>query len=483
MFAARPPSVDAPALRRAMGFRDVVLFFVTACVNLQWVATAAAAGPAAVTFWLAGFVAMAVPLGLCVIELASRHPGEGGVYLWTKRAFGDFSAFMTGWTYWTSNLPYFPGVLYFAAGNLLFVGGERMRGLSNEPVYFIAAAVVGLGFAAWLNLVGLDVGKWLTNVGGVARWIVAALLIAVGLLAWYRFGSASRFTWTTIRPGARVQDLIFWSTIAFALTGFEAASFMGDELREPRRNVPRAILIALPLVSLIYILGTVSVLVALPASETTALQGITAAVLSAGDRLGMPAIGPIAALLIAISVLGSVSAWLGSTARIPFVAGIDHYLPKSFAKVHPRWRTPHVALLTEARIAIVCVLLGQAGTSVRGAYDILVSMTVITFLIPFLFLFAAMFRLQREPAGPDVRRVPGGRPVAYLLSSVGFVTTAMAVVLSFVPPADEPLPMFAFVKLVVLTALTIGSGVVIYAVGKRRQQEEAARLELRRDFG
>jgi amino acid transporter len=97
-----------------------------------------------------------------------------------------------------------------------------------------------------------------------------------------------------------------------------------------------------------------------------------------------------------------------------------------------------VALLTEAIIAVVCVLLGQAGTSVRGAYNILVSMTVITFLIPFLFLFAAMFRLQREPAGPDVRRVPGGRPVAYLLSSVGFVTTSVAIVLSFVPTADEP---------------------------------------------
>jgi len=474
MSAGSHPSAAAPALRRTMGFRDVLLFFITACINLQWVATAAAAGPAAVTFWIAGFAAMAVPLGLCVIELASRYPGEGGLYLWTKRAFGDFSAFMTGWTYWTSNLPYFPGVLYFAAGNLLFLGGERLRGLSDEPVYYILASVVGLALATWLNLVGLNVGKWLNNIGGVARWAAAILLVTVGLLAWYRFGSASSFSWTALRPGARLQDLIFWSTIAFALTGFEAASFMGDEIREPRRSVPRAILIALPLVSLIYIAGTVSVLVALPASETSALQGIMAAMSSAGDRLGMPAIAPIAALLITISALGSVGAWLGSTARIPFVAGIDHYLPKSFAKVHPRWRTPHVALLTEAIIAVVCVLLGQAGTSVRGAYDVLVSMTVITFLIPFLFLFAAMFRLQREPAGPDVRRVPGGRPVACLLSSVGFLTTLVAIVLAFVPPADEPRPLFTFVKLVVLTALTVGSGAVIYAVGKRRQAAEAA---------
>ncbi|HXH28758.1 MAG TPA: APC family permease, partial [Candidatus Polarisedimenticolia bacterium] len=247
---------DHPKLRRSLGFWDVVMFLTTACINLQWVATAAAAGAVAVTFWIAAFATMAVPLGLCVIELSSRYPQEGGIYVWTKHAFGDGAAFMSGWTYWTSNLPYFPGVLYFAAANVLYCGGPGWRRLSDSAPYFVIASLLGLGLATWLNLVGLNIGKWLNNVGAVSRWLAALALLGMGALAWRRFGSATAFTPAALLPGVHLKDLIFWSTIAFALTGLEAASFMGEEIRDPRRTLPRAILLTAPLVSLIYVVGT-----------------------------------------------------------------------------------------------------------------------------------------------------------------------------------------------------------------------------------
>jgi amino acid transporter len=456
-------------LRRAMGFGDVVLFFITAGVNLQWVATAAAAGPVAVTFWVVALFTMTIPLGLSVIELSSRYPQEGGVYLWCKQAFGDFSGFIAGWSYWTSNLPYFPGVLYFAAANALFAFGDAGRALSDSVPYFLGASVVGLAFATVLNLVGLNVGKQLNNAGAVARWLAALGLVAMGVLAYTHSGSATEFTEETLIPRGGLKDLLFLSTIVFALTGLEAASFMGDEIREPRKTIPRAIYIAGPLVPLIYLVGTVSVLVALPAEEVSSMQAIMEAMSSAGERLGIPGVAPVAAILIAVSALGSVGAWLGATARIPFVAGIDRYLPKSFGNVHPKWRTPHVALLTEAGIAVLCVLAAQAGSTVRSAYDILVSMTIITFLIPFLFLYLSLIVLQREPAGPEVRRVPGGKPVAILVGSVGFAVTLVATVFSFLPPADEPNKVFYSVKLFVLTTLLLGVGAGLYGVGRRRQ--------------
>ena len=110
-----------------MGFGDVLLYFITAGVNLQWVAIASAAGPSSITVWFLAFLTMAIPLALSVVEMSSRYPQEGGMYVWSKRAFGDFAAFMTGWTYWMSNLPYFPGVLYFAALNALYIGGDGWR--------------------------------------------------------------------------------------------------------------------------------------------------------------------------------------------------------------------------------------------------------------------------------------------------------------------------------------------------------------------
>src|SRR5207237_5633168 len=117
-----------PRLHRALGSRDLLLFFVTAGTNLQWVATAAAGGAPAITMWLVGCATMALPLGLCVVSLASRHPDEGGLYVGTRIAFGDGAGFLTGWCYWMSNLPYFPAVLYFAAGNALSAGGPRWLG-------------------------------------------------------------------------------------------------------------------------------------------------------------------------------------------------------------------------------------------------------------------------------------------------------------------------------------------------------------------
>lgn len=471
-----PPSKAAPVagLRRAMGFRDVVLFFITAGVNLQWVATASAAGPSALTVWLIAFAAMAVPLAFAIVEMSSRYPQEGGMYVWSKRAFGDFAAFMTGWTYWMSNLPYFPGVLYFAAVNALYIGGADWRGLSVSQPYCIAAALLGLALGTAPNLFGLQFGKWLSNIGAYARWAATLGLILLGATAWIRLGPATEFTKASMTPGLGVKNLIFWSSIAFALTGLEAASFMGEEIRDARRTIPRALFTAVPLITLTYVLGTACVLVALPAERLSGLQGPIDAIDAAAGRLGLPAVTPIAAFLITLSALGSVGAWLASVARLPFVAGLDHYLPESFGRIHPRWRTPHVALLTLAATIVVCIFLAQARTSVRGAYDVLVSMTVICTLIPFLLLFASLIRLQREPAGPDVIRVPGGRPVAVLLGVIGFLTTAVSIVLSFFPADDEPHKALAVAKILGLTVLSTGSGVVVYAVGRWRRRRGTA---------
>ena len=139
-----------------------------------------------------------------------------------------------------------------------------------------------------------------------------------------------------------------------------------------------------------------------------------------------------------VNALGGVGGWFAATARLPFVAGIDRYLPEAFGRLHPQWRTPYVALLVQALIAGVFIFLGQAKTSVHGAYDALVSMGIIAYFIPFLFMFAAMIVLQREPAASDVIRVPGGRAAATALASVGFAVTAISIVLSCMPPDEEP---------------------------------------------
>jgi glutamate:GABA antiporter len=184
--------------------------------------------------------------------------------------------------------------------------------------------------------------------------------------------------------------------------------------------------------------------------------------------VGYPGVLPLAAFLIALSNIGAAGAYLAAVARLPFVAGLDRFLPKAFGSLHPRWKTPWVALLTQFVLGVVFIFLGQAGTSVKGAYDVLVSMGVITYFIPYLYLFAAMIKLQREPAGPDVIRVPGGSMMAKLVATIGFCTTALTIVLSLIPQPDEPNKPLAAFKVVGGCGVLLLIGVWIYVAGKRR---------------
>jgi amino acid transporter len=460
---------DRPA--RALGFRDLVLFYVVTGISLRWIATAAAAGPSSILFWLMAWAAFYVPLALSVLELSSRYPNEGGLYVWSKRAFGGFAGFISAWTYWTSNLPYFPAILYFAAANALFIGGPRWQVLAGSRLYFLVFALLGLAIPTVLNVVGLSLGKWLNNVGAFGMWLPVAIVIALGLVSWRRFGSATHFTAASLVPGTHLNDIIFWSTIFYAFGGCEAASFMGEEIKDARRNIPRALLAAGALVTLLYIVGTFFVLLALPSHEVSDLQGLIQALSVTAQRLGVAVLIPVGALLITLSNLGASGAYLAATARLPFVAGIDRYLPPAFASLHPRYKTPHVAIWAQSLAGTLFILLGQAGTSVRGAYQVLVSMGIIAYFIPYLFVFASLIALQSEAAGPDVVRIPGGKSAAIVLASVGLASTSLAIVLAVLPPADEPNKTLAVAKIIGLTVVLLGAGTIIYWKGKRRASE------------
>jgi amino acid transporter len=403
-----------------------------------------------------------------VLELSSRYPEEGGIYVWTKAAFGEFAGFMTGWLYWASNLVYFPGLLYFAAGNLLFVGGPSWLAHSNDPVYFVVFSLLGLALTLWVNVVGVEVGKILNNIGAWATWIPVALLVVMGFVAWSVFGSATTFTRETMSPVWDLKGLAFWSTLAFGFGGLESASLMGGEIRDPKRNIPRAILLAGAAVVAVYILGTLATLVALPAEDATGLQGIMQAIDRTAARIGLGGVSAVSALMITIGSIGGVGAWLAATSRLPFVAGIDRTLPAAFGKLHPKWGTPVFALCVQVGIAAVFTVLGQAGTSVKAAYDILVNMVIIAFFIPYALMYAAMIRVQWMPTGDDVRRVPGGRPVAVLLGALGFITVAVSIVLACVPPAGDPRPGLAVVKVVGSSLAMVALGVVLDVVGRRK---------------
>lgn len=465
-----------PRLKRALRFRDLTLLYIASALSVRWVATAAAAGPGTLLVWITALLGFYVPMAACVMELSSRYPQEGGLYVWTREAFGDFSGFIAAWMYWMSNLPYFPSILYFGAGSILFAAGARGHALSASPAYFMTFAIAWLAVITLINIVGLDAGKWLNNICSVGSWLSIVLLVALGFLFALRFGPATHFSVAAMIPHPSLRTAVFLSTVFFAFSGAETGSFMGDEIDNPRRTIPRALLASGLVLAVSYIAGTAALLVAMPPSQVSGVDGFIRGTEALCSRLGFPwLLVALMAILLAMNAIGGAASYLSTTSRLPFVAGIDRYLPPVFGRIHPRFRTPWVAIAAYGFAGTFMAFLGQAGTTVRGAYDVLVSMTIVTTFLPFLYLFSAMIRAQSRPAGPEVRRVPGGRPVAIALAVLGFSSTAFTIVLSVIPADEEPNKPLAVAKVLLSTLVLILGGVAMYAVALYKRRA-AARL-------
>jgi amino acid transporter len=465
-----------PALKRGIRFRDLALFYVVVSLSIRWTAMAAAAGPSIFVIWIAALLCFFIPLAACVMELSSRHPDEGGLYVWTREAFGDFSGFIAAWTYWMSNLPYFPGVLYFGAASALFAFGQRAHSLAANPLYYVVFSVVWLTVITLLNIRGVSVGKWLNNIGALGSLIPLSVLLILGALSYWRFGAATHITAASLVPHFSLGNAIFWSSVFFAFVGIEAGSAMGGEIQNPRRAIPWAILVGGAILTIGYIGGTAALVLALPSRAVEGPDGFVNGIHVLSAHLGLGWLLVPVALLVALNAVGSAAANLSSTSRLPFVAGIDHYLPAAFGSVHPRYRTPWVAIAVYGAAGMAFAFLGQAGTTVRGAYNVLISMAVIATFLPFLFLFASMIRLQSRPAGPEVRRVPGGKPVAIALASMGIVSTALTILLSVIPVGDEANKTMAVAKVVGGTVVLVGVGVAVFIGARLKARREAKAL-------
>ena len=458
-------------VRATMGMRDLVLFCVVTGISVRWIGTAGAAGPAAITIWLGAWLVFYLPLLAAVLELSSRFSdGDGGIYHWSQRVHGEWAGFMTGWTYWTCNLPYYPSILLFAAGAAAYLLSHDPVALAANPVYVVGFSVAAMWLATLLNMFGLRIGKWLHNLGAIGNWVPVLILFVLAFIAWSRHGSATTWTPAAFVPKANLREMIFWTSLVFALSGLEAAAFLRSEVQGFNRIFPRALILGGALVVTGYVLGTVAVLIILPAQQVSSLGGIMETVVAGTQRIGWSGLAPVVAALLVIANVGAVGAWLTASARLPFLAGIDRYLPERFGRIHPRWGTPHVAFLWQAVFATGFILLAQAGSTVAGAYQILISMSIISYFMPYLFTFVAVLRVQRLPAGPEVIRPPGGRVTAIVLASVGLTVTAASMLLACVPDAAEPNKPLAVAKVVGSMVLLVGIGQIVYMRGGRKRR-------------
>jgi glutamate:GABA antiporter len=420
---------NQPHLKRVLGRGDLVLLFVVAIFNLNVVPSIAANGGVTVWLWLISLLLFFWPQGIAVIELAHRYPGEGGVYLWAKEVFGDFHGFLSGWCYWTNNMLYVPTVMLYFVGVSVFVLGPGHQGLADNKAFALIASLALLIFLVVLNVVGLGVGKWVNNLGGIGTGIAAAALIGLGIVIWLRFGTT--VTAADFRIPANPRFVLnSFGVICFGLVGLELASVMGDEIRDPQRTLPGAVAWGGVLSGLLYIGATLTLLVAVSKDDISVLQGIVQAVSHMAQRVGMAWFVAPFALMLSISIAGIGSAWLGGSARIPFVAGLDSYMPAWMAKVHPRYGTPYAALIVHAAVSLLLIIMNFAGAGVQETFQKMLSLAVVLQLIPFLYIFGALLKLAFDHSAGKGRY---SRSTLVLAGASGLITTILGIALVFFP--------------------------------------------------
>ncbi len=422
--------VARPHLKRVLGRRDLVLLFVVAVFNLNVLPSIAANGGVTIWLWIISLTLFFWPQGIAVIELAHRYPGEGGVYLWAKEVFGDWHGFLSGWCYWTNNMMYVPTVMLYFVGVSVFVLGPGHEALADNKSFALAASVVLLSLLVILNVMGLGVGKWVNNLGGIGTFVAAFLLMGLGIVVCLKFGTAIR--WEDFKIPANPRFVLnSFGVICFGLVGLELASIMGDEIENPRKTLPGAVAWGGVLSGLLYIGATLTLLIAVDKGSMSVLQGIVQAVSHMAAQVHVPWLVVPFAFLLSVSIAGIGSAWLGGSARIPFVAGLDCYLPAWLGKIHPKYATPYAALIVHAGVSLILVILNFVATGgVQESFQSLLSLAVVLQLIPFLYMFAALLKIA---FARDFVRGHYGKGILIFAGASGFVTTVLGIALAFFP--------------------------------------------------
>ena len=463
---------EQPHLKRVLGRRDLVLLFVVAVFNLNVVPSIAANGGVTIWLWLIALVLFFWPQGIAVIELAHRYPGEGGVYLWAKEVFGDFHGFLSGWCYWTNNMMYVPTVMLYFVGVSVFILGPGHEGLADNRVFAMIASVVLLALLVWLNVLGLGVGKWINNLGGIGTFIAAFLLMILGVIVCVRFGT--HIQWSDFQVPANPRFVLnSFGVICFGLVGLELASIMGDEIENPRKTLPGAVAWGGVLSGLLYIGVTLTLLVAVDKNSISVLQGIVQAVSHMAGQVHVGWIVAPFAFLLSLSIAGIGSAWLGGSARIPFVAGLDSYMPAWLAKIHTRYATPYAALIVHGAVSLILVAVNFLSTgNVQASFQSLLSLAVVLQLIPFLYVFGAIVKIALDS---KFQRLQYSRSTLFAAGVSGTVTTAIAKVVAFFPAQQISSVLRYEIWMAGGTLLFIGlAAFFFYVYGSRKQARKLA---------
>jgi glutamate:GABA antiporter len=449
---------QSAGLRRELGLRDLVLTQILYVVGLSWVGPAAKLGQSQIPFWLAAMALFYLPQAAVVIYLSRRFPLEGGLYQWAKLGLSSGVGFLVAWNLWLYAIVLLGGLGITVANAIVYAIGPSAQWLSGNHLYMGAVTGAMIGSLIVVSILGLRVSKWIHNIGAILLMSAFALLIVLPLINVARGTLRSYHPLAITAPALTLLNVNIFSKLAVGgLSGFEYVAVLAGESRDPGRTIGRSVMIAAPVIALMFILGTSAVQALVPPDQVDLVGPIPQAFrLGLGSSGAVGILVPFAIAAATARAVANSSVLFTATARMPMVAGWDNLLPGWFAKLDPRYRTPANSIVFIGVCALVIAAAGIANVGEQEAFQVIDSAAGIFYGLTYLVLFAV----------PLIGlRATGFRAPIWLRGLVlaGFATTALYIVLCVVPIVSV-VSRVAFalrISILVLGANAIGAGLYL----------------------
>ncbi|MGH9889687.1 MAG: APC family permease, partial [bacterium] len=456
------------ALAKELGLVTLILTQIMHVVGSGWVGTAAKLGPSHLVFWCLAIVLFYLPQAAVVIYLNRQMPLEGGLYQWATVGFGELGGFVTAWNLWAFAILILATFGVMMATNLSYLVGTSAVWMTGAAWYTPVVSALMIVFITILAMFGLRIGKWMQSIGGTAQLLTYAALLIVPFIALARGQITEFHPFAASLPPMTVLNLNLLGKMALgALSGFEYVALLAGETKNPGRTIGRSVVIASPIIALMFILGTSTVVALVPKDQIDLVSPIPQT-LTIAFR-GMGAVSMIAPLLIALLLLrqiGNMSLMFAGTTRLPMVAGWDGLLPKWFTKLHPRYLTPTNSILFVGGLTLAFTLAGQVGVGLQEAFQVLENAGGIFYAFAYIALFAiplfAASKLAEKPA-----------LWLKLAAVAGLGMSVLYSVLSIFPIIDVADWRVFSAKIVTVIVATNAVGLGIFALGRRRSARSA----------
>lgn len=423
-----------PSNSRALTIFSLTMITVGSVDSIRNLPTTALFGGQLISFFLLGAFFFLIPTALVSAELASGWAQQGGIYIWVREAFGKKWGFLAIWLQWIENVIWYPTILSFVAGTVGYLIDPTLAG---NPYFLWLVIVLSFWGTTWVNLRGMRSSALFSNICAISGLLLPmSLIIGLGA-AWLVGGNPSHITFNAANMMPHWQDSSLWvslTAIILSFCGIEIATVHANDVNNPQRAFPLALIYSVIIILITLILGSLAIAIVLPQQEINLVAGIMQAFNAFFSRYHLIWMMPLVALMLIMGGLGCVSNWIIAPTKGLLVAGKDGNLPAFFLRTNAHG-APVVLLVIQASIVTLLSTLFLCMPSVNGSYWLLTALAAQLYMLMYLLMLCAAIKLRfSKPEHPRAFRIPGGLAGVILVAGIGIVGVLTTIVVSFMPP-------------------------------------------------